>query len=344
MSVTEQQIGVEETPSDTENDNCTNLSTILTTTSLHKDSLKKKRIEIAELRERLKNATNVAKVLENKVQNLEVQIQEIQDTCTFIPEDCCQVYSYISDDLIYRLIMFPLQIMIASNSTSKTGLYEIKDPCAGDREFIDNYAKMHVHCDMETDGGGWIVIQRRNANINGTVNFTRNWEDYENGFGDLDGEFWIGLRNMHELTNKQEVELQVSVWNDDDDLITWNYPTFSVGDADSYYRLTLRGGTGDGDIDAVYLSNGHYFSTFDRDYSSRNCAISHKAGWWYYYYRYYYINGHRYRKYCSIVNLNGLHKSRNLPDNHVARLHWATPGNTFTNTEMKIRRTTCGLG
>ena len=30
---------------------------------------------------------------------------------------------------------------------------------------------------------GWIVIQRRNANFE-RVNFTRNWEDYVNGFGD----------------------------------------------------------------------------------------------------------------------------------------------------------------
>ena len=96
-------------------------------------------------------------------------------------------------------------MMIASNFSAKTGLYEIKDPCGGNREFIDNYSKMNARCDMETDGGGWIVIQRRITN--GTANFYRNWEDYENGFGDLNGEFWIGLRNMHELTTKQEVEL-----------------------------------------------------------------------------------------------------------------------------------------
>ena len=238
---------------------------------------------------------------------------------------------------------FPLQIMIASNYSSETGLYEIKDPCAGDRKFIDNYAKIHVRCDMETDGGGWIVIQRRNAN--GTVNFTRNWEDYVNGFGDLDGDFWIGLGSMHEFTTKQEVELQVTIWNENE-TITWNYQTFKVGDAENNYRVYVVTPHRNGDIDPLYYSRGHYFSTFDHygGYSRyQHCANTHQAGWWYYNYRYIYmdthVNGYSFRNYCNDINLNG---RPTLPEISVAKMN--CPGNTFTNTEMKIRSTTCGLG
>ena len=38
------------------------------------------------------------------------------------------------------------------------------------------FNSLQVFCDMETSGGGWTLIQRRE---NGNVNFQRNWTDYK---------------------------------------------------------------------------------------------------------------------------------------------------------------------
>ena len=81
-----------------------------------------------------------------------------------------------------------------------SGVYRIKPDGAG--------PDFEVFCDQETTGGGWTVVQKR---LDGSVLFDRGWSDYKNGFGNLDGEFWLGLEKIHRLTkspSKLRVDLE----------------------------------------------------------------------------------------------------------------------------------------
>ena len=71
------------------------------------------------------------------------------------------------------------------NGKRKSGIYHINP---------DGTGLFSTYCDMQSDGGGWTVIQRRR---DGSVNFYRNWKDYVMGFGDLNGEYWLGLEKIH---------------------------------------------------------------------------------------------------------------------------------------------------
>src|SRR5258705_937728 len=62
--------------------------------------------------------------------------------------------------------------------------------------FNENYRSLQVYCDVDTDGGGWTVFQRR-ADITPHVDFYRGWDDYKAGFGDLNGEFWLGESRIY---------------------------------------------------------------------------------------------------------------------------------------------------
>ena len=224
--------------------------------------------------------------------------------------------------------------------SAKSGLYAIRYPCVTDSLFSSS--KLAVYCDMETDGGGWIVIQRRNASM-GWVNFARKFTEYELGFGDLEGEFWLGLKNMYELTNQGGVELKLKVWNATNSSINWSYPYFRVLDRGQSYQMTTNRDRGSGN--GTYSAFGNHgsafsFSTYDNQ-AGQSCPYLIQSGWWCY-------NRYINRYNCDYANLNGLHRPSGIPgtDPVRERLVWRTASNTyeiFTHSEMKIRPQSCRL-
>uniref|UniRef100_A0A1X7TKD5 Fibrinogen C-terminal domain-containing protein n=1 Tax=Amphimedon queenslandica TaxID=400682 RepID=A0A1X7TKD5_AMPQE len=114
----------------------------------------------------------------------------------------------------------------------QNGVYPVKP---------DNGPAFQVYCDMETDGGGWTVFQRRQ---DGSVDFYRYWTDYQNGFGDLTGEFWLGLSKIHRLTKEGSNTLRVDLGDFEGNTTYANYSTFSVSDGSTEYILTVGGYSG----------------------------------------------------------------------------------------------------
>ena len=157
-------------------------------------------------------------------------------------------------------------------------IFEVTNVCSnGPFAAVD---KIHARCDMNTDGGGWMVIQRRVANR--TENFNRPWEDYEEGFGSLDGEFWYGLRNIHCLASREDVELRIDIKYSNGTDEAWTYQLFQVAGPEDKYHLQIGSGEGAAYDSLAYL-NGSQFSTHDQD-NDRNaglhCASTFHGGWW----------------------------------------------------------------
>lgn len=57
-----------------------------------------------------------------------------------------------------------------------------------------------VYCDQSVDGGGWLTFQRRTNTSPPRLEFYRTWHEYRRGFGNPEGEFWLGLDHLHAIT------------------------------------------------------------------------------------------------------------------------------------------------
>lgn len=159
-----------------------------------------------------------------------------------------------------------------------SGLYRI-NPNDGGGEFL-------VFCDMNLQGGGWTVIQRR---VNDSTSFNRTRKDYNIGFGNFNGNFWLGLEKIKRLTDYSSSEIYIGMQSflTTDDVafqLAWaRYGSFSLGTNQNDYQLSISQYSGTAG-DSFKIHNGKKFTTSDEDNDSddlENCAVKYSSGWWY---------------------------------------------------------------
>ena len=126
---------------------------------------------------------------------------------------------------------------------------------------------------METEGGGWTVIQRRD-DIQPREDFYRTWMEYALGFGNLEGEFWLGLDNIHALTDQVLHQVRFDLEDFEGDTRMAEYKFFYVHDRSQSYKMEVDGYSGDAG-DSFSDLNGMLFSARDRDLDTwpDNCAV-----------------------------------------------------------------------
>ncbi|VDH97393.1 Hypothetical predicted protein [Mytilus galloprovincialis] len=160
--------------------------------------------------------------------------------------------------------------------------------------YVKNFDSMHICCDLpsrHTIGTSRIftkqIITKR---LNGEVDFYRDWNSYKYGFGDIGGEFWLGLELIHEITKEGNYMLRIDLEDFEGEKRYALYSNFVIEDASSEYTLRVSGYSGTAG-DGMANHNNMQFSTKNRN--KIDCATTYKGSWWY--------------NSCHHSNLNGLY-------------------------------------
>ncbi|XP_012637564.1 ficolin-2 [Microcebus murinus] len=196
--------------------------------------------------------------------------------------------------------------------------------------YLPDCRPLPVLCDMDTDGGGWTVFQRR---VDGSVDFYRDWAAYKRGFGSRLGEFWLGNDNIHSLTAQGTSELRVDLVDFEGTRHFAKYSSFKVESEAEKYKLVLGAFVEGSAGDSLTYHNNFPFSTKDQDNDSvgENCAVQYQGAWWH--------------DSCHLSNLNGLY----LGGSHGSfanGINWKTGKGynySYKVSEMKVRLTSAGL-
>jgi len=194
-----------------------------------------------------------------------------------------------------------------------SGVYKI-DP--------DGLGEFEIYCDQKTAGGGWTVFQKRQ---DGSVDFYRAWDAYKSGFGNLNGEFWLGLDKINRLTVSSKNKLRVDLEDLHGNTAFAEYSSFSVTSERAKYQLNLGSYSGTAG-DSLGYHRGMAFSTKDRDndkWSSGNCAARDKGAWWH--------------GACHWSNLNALYLNGKISGQAMSWYHWKNAYYSVKRSEMKIR-------
>lgn len=135
-------------------------------------------------------------------------------------------------------------------------------------------------CEQERFGGGLLVFQSRQ---DGSVDFNRSWADFEVGFGDPAGEYWLGLETLHQVASTAR-QLVIAMKNFSNVEAYEIYDNFWINARSDNYRIrfTSQGNGTAGDSLFSYYSET--FTTYDRvtNENYRACNDELGSAFWHY--------------------------------------------------------------
>ncbi|KAM9856387.1 angiopoietin-related protein 7 [Aulostomus maculatus] len=232
-----------------------------------------------------------------------------------------------------RVEIMQLQTLQSATQTSSDAIYDCASLYSKNYKISGEYKlpkdeflgtpELNVFCDMETNGGGWTLIQRRKV---GLTSFNRDWKQYKSGFGSIRGDFWIGNDHIFRITRQPSVlRIELEDWEGETRYAEYGF--FTVGNELNSYKLFLANYSGNAG-DSLRYHNNTNFSTNNKDNDKcvDDCAALRKGGYWY--------------NCCTDSNLNGIfyrYGEHTKNADGITWYGWHGPNYSLKKVEVKVR-------
>ncbi|XP_041859221.1 angiopoietin-related protein 7 [Melanotaenia boesemani] len=280
-------------------------------TSLLEELSRKQEADLMNIVRQIMKLDKLNQQQEARVTEAESKYSEINNRVEIMQLQTLQSATQTSSDAIYDCAS------LYSKNYRISGEYKLpKDELLGAPE-------LSVFCDMETNGGGWTVIQRRKV---GLTSFSRDWKQYKNGFGSIRGDFWMGNDHIIRLT-RQPSMLRIEMEDWEGETRYAEYGFFTVGNEINSYKLFIANYSGNAG-DSLRYHNNTNFSTMNKDNDKcvDDCASLRKGGYWY--------------NCCTDSNLNGIfyrYGEHKKSTDGITWYGWHGPNYSLKKVEMKVR-------
>ncbi|CAH1784783.1 unnamed protein product, partial [Owenia fusiformis] len=173
----------------------------------------------------------------------------------------------------------------------------------------DDGASFLAVCDSE-----WLVVAQR---FDGSVNFTRHYEDYSIGFGDPPSEYFIGLDNFVSAASQDMYMLRFELTTWENETRTADYLRFDVTPLDyadpemykpSWYSLRVLNFHGTAGNSLYFQDQYDEYAHFNPFSKTGECFEEQEKGWWW--------------GYCGKANLFGRYNHGPECDKAMACMSW----------------------
>lgn len=142
-----------------------------------------------------------------------------------------------------------------------------------------NKKSFYTKCNQEIENGGWTVVLHR---YSGEQDFNCNWNECVKGFGNINGEFFIGLGRLYDITHFTLHELMFVLDDFEQETRIAKYDAFAIEDESNGYMIYLLGNYSGNAGDSFTYHAGRKFSTKDKDHSD-GCTIKRDSPGWFNY-------------------------------------------------------------